>query len=115
MSAPEIPLLLDAASRFHGKLSCDGAARIDGALTGEVRSNGQLWIGPTATIRAEITGAQVVVEGEVRGDIVASQSIEIRAPARVFGNLSAPSLSIGDGSVFEGQCRRDAPCEPADG
>jgi cytoskeletal protein CcmA (bactofilin family) len=45
------------------------------------------------------------VSGEIRGNIVASDRIEIHAPGKVFGNIQAPTVIIDEGVVFEGNCR----------
>src|SRR6266702_1246013 len=60
--------------------------------------------GTSAVVNAQITGTSVVVHGKVTGDITARKRLEIRAPGKVFGNISTPSLVIHEGVVFEGQC-----------
>jgi len=47
----------------------------------------------------------VIVEGEVVGSIVAAERIELRAEARVYGDLETAVLVIEEGAVFEGQTR----------
>ncbi|MEM6994720.1 MAG: polymer-forming cytoskeletal protein [Myxococcota bacterium] len=111
MNANEITTILGKGSAFDGKLTFEGAVRIDGVFSGEIRTEGTLIIGETAVVKAEITAHVLVVEGEVRGDLTATGSIEIHAPARVYGNLATPSLEIEKGSVFEGNCQMQA--EPA--
>jgi cytoskeletal protein CcmA (bactofilin family) len=44
------------------------------------------------------------VGGEVKGNIQATNLIELHAPARVFGDLSAPAVVIDAGVVFHGNC-----------
>jgi cytoskeletal protein CcmA (bactofilin family) len=81
--------------------------RIDGEFSGEISTKGTLIVGETAEVKAQIAAARIVIEGVVRGDISASESIEIHAPARVYGNLSTPALEIQRGSVFEGNSQMD--------
>jgi cytoskeletal protein CcmA (bactofilin family) len=107
MSTPEITTILGKGSAFDGKLTFEGAVRIDGEFSGEIRTQGTLIVGETAEVKAQITAARIVIEGVVRGDIAATESIEIHAPARVYGNLSTPSLEIQRGSVFEGNSQMD--------
>ena len=45
--------------------------------------------------------------GEVRGDINAEEKIEIHAPGRVIGNISAPTVTIDEGVIFEGHCQME--------
>lgn len=107
MNTPDITTILGKGSAFDGKLTFEGAVRIDGEFSGEIRTQGTLIIGETAEVKAQIIAARIIVEGVVRGDLSASESIEIHAPARVYGNLSSPALEIQRGSVFEGSCQMD--------
>src|SRR2546428_7669528 len=95
---------LGKGSRVAGKLAFEGAARIEGHVEGEIAAQDTLTIGESAVINAQITGTSVVVHGKVTGDITARRRLEIRAPGRVCGNISTPSLVIHEGVVFEGQC-----------
>ena len=105
----EITALLGPGTRFEGKLDFDGRVRVDGWFRGEIRSDDTLIVGEGAEIYAEIQVATVIVKGgSIEGNIRATRSIEIHAPARVIGNLHAPSLSIGKGVEFQGTCRMDA-------
>jgi cytoskeletal protein CcmA (bactofilin family) len=107
MNNPEITTILGKGSAFDGKLTFEGAVRIDGDFSGEIMTQGTLIIGETAEIKAEIFASRIVIEGSVRGDITATESIEIHAPARVYGNLATPSLEIERGSMFEGNSRME--------
>jgi len=95
---------LGKGSRITGKLVFEGTARIEGQIDGEITAQETLTIGESAVVKARITGGTVIVHGQVTGDITARTRIELRAPGRVVGNLSTPSLVIQEGSVLEGQC-----------
>jgi cytoskeletal protein CcmA (bactofilin family) len=103
---------LGKGSRIAGKLTFEGAVRIEGQVEGEIAAQDTLTIGETAVINAQIAGTSVVVHGRVTGDITARKRLEIRAPGKVFGNVSTPSLVIHEGVVFEGQCTMSG-TEPA--
>ncbi len=108
MTTPEITTILGKGSSFDGKLTFEGAVRIDGTFAGEIRTEGTLIVGQGAEVKAQIYAARLIIEGIVRGDACASDSIEIHAPAKVYGNLSTPSLEIQKGSVFEGNCQMES-------
>jgi len=91
-------------SRVSGQLSFQGAARIDGKVDGEVTCQGTLTIGEEAEVKAKLTGQVVVIRGKVEGNVLAKERIELLAPARLIGNISAPRLIITDGVVFDGDC-----------
>jgi cytoskeletal protein CcmA (bactofilin family) len=107
MSTSEITTILGKGSAFDGKLTFEGTVRIDGEFSGEIRTQGTLIIGESAEVKAQIHASRIVVEGVVRGDLTASESIEIHAPAKVYGNLATPSLEIQKGSVFEGNSQME--------
>ncbi len=107
MSTPEITTILGQGSTFEGKLTFEGAVRIDGDFKGEIRTSGTLIVGETANIDAQIIGVAVVVHGQVHGDIEAKDAVELRAPARVRGNIATPSLEIEKGAHFDGSCKME--------
>lgn len=94
---------LDRGAKISGKLHFEGPARIDGQVDGEVVGK-DITIGESAVVTAQITAESVVVCGKVKGEITASQRIEIRPTAKVSGNISAPKLVVQEGAVFEGNC-----------
>jgi len=61
-------------------------------------------ISESAVVTAQIRAASVSVAGKVSGDIIATQRIEIRANAKMSGNLTAPILVVQEGALFEGHC-----------
>jgi cytoskeletal protein CcmA (bactofilin family) len=99
-----INAFLGADTEFEGKLSFKGSVRIDGRLKGEILTDGTLIVGETASLESNIQVSHIIISGEVRGNITASDRIEIHAPARVFGNIETPVLVIAEGVVFEGNC-----------
>ena len=103
-NAKEIQASLGKGSRVEGKLSFEGSVRIDGQVEGDINAQDTVVIGKNAEVTAQIHANTVVVEGRVNGDVTARQRIELRAPAKLFGNLVTPSLVIHEGAVFEGHC-----------
>jgi cytoskeletal protein CcmA (bactofilin family) len=104
----EISTLLGRGSEFEGKLTFEGAVRIDGKLSGEIFSDGILIVGEGAEVNAEIDIGEIVVQGTITGNIRAKRSIEIKAPAKVKGDITTPSLQIDKGVIFEGKCFMEA-------
>lgn len=98
----DIIAILGKGSEFDGKLTFEGAVKIDGRFTGQVYSKGTLIIGENAKVKAEIAVSTVVVQGEVSGNIKAPNCVELHAPARLIGNLMTPTLLIQKGVIFEG-------------
>ncbi len=115
MASNEITTILGKGSSFDGKLTFEGAVRIDGVFSGEIETKGTLMIGETAEVKAKIHASQIIIEGLIRGEIIATNSLEIHDSARVYGNLLCPSLMIQKGAIFEGTCRMESAAAGAAG
>jgi cytoskeletal protein CcmA (bactofilin family) len=100
----EINAFLGKDTEFEGKLTFNGAVRIDGRFKGEIFSQGTLIVGESAMIESAIHASHIIISGEIRGNIRADNRIEIHAPGRVFGNIQAPVVVIEEGVIFEGNC-----------
>lgn len=95
---------LDRGSRMQGELHFEASFRVDGVFEGTVRSKGRLVVGERGEVDGDVQVAQVLVSGEVRGTIEASEQIHVAPGGRVLADISTPSLMIEDGAVFEGRC-----------
>jgi cytoskeletal protein CcmA (bactofilin family) len=94
---------LDQGTKISGKLRFEGPARIDGNIDGEIDGK-EITIGESAAVTAQIRADSIVVHGKVKGEITATQRIEIHPTAKIIGNITAPKLIIHEGAIFEGQC-----------
>jgi len=101
----EINAFLGKDTEFEGKFSFTGAVRIDGKFNGEIESSGTLIVGETATMQSQIHVADMIISGEVHGDVVAENKLEISVPGKLFGNIQTPKLVIEEGVIFEGKCK----------
>jgi cytoskeletal protein CcmA (bactofilin family) len=98
---------LGKGSEFQGKLTFEGAVRIDGRFHGEIFSEGILIIGETAQVKAEINVASVVVQGQLVGNIKAANCIELHSTCHLVGNIYSPCLYVQKGAIFEGNSVMD--------
>lgn len=93
---------------FNGRLHVDGS--VEGALHGE-SENAVLTLSNTARIKGEINAPHVVINGEVNGDVTATQRLELAAGARVEGNVYYKVMEMSAGAQINGKIvhRGDAP------
>ncbi len=77
-------------------------------MDGEISANYVVIIGKSAVISAHLNAASVVIAGKISGDIIAGRRVEIRATAKVLGNLTTPVLVVHDRALFEGHCTMNA-------
>jgi cytoskeletal protein CcmA (bactofilin family) len=87
---------------FKGDLSADEDLLIQGRVEGSVTHTQRLTVGPQGTVKANIRAQLIVVEGTVEGDLSAEKSIFVKETAKVWGNISAPTVSILEGASFSG-------------
>jgi cytoskeletal protein CcmA (bactofilin family) len=100
----KITTTLGKETNFNGVLRFKESLKIDGTFEGEIESPGFLYIENGATVKANIKVGSVVVGGVVRGNIEASERLEMLTTGKVFGNIRTAKLNIADGVVFEGKC-----------
>jgi cytoskeletal protein CcmA (bactofilin family) len=94
---------LGKGTEFDGKLTFRGTVRIDGHFKGEISCDGNVIVGEEAVVEADMHVSYIVITGEVRGNITADQRVDIRASAKVFGNIRAPSVVMDQGALFWGE------------
>jgi cytoskeletal protein CcmA (bactofilin family) len=100
----EVNAYLGKGSKVAGKLTFEGTVRVDGQVEGEVAAQDTLIVGETAIVNAQVIGSTIIIKGKVTGDITARKRVEIKAPGKLFGNVTTPSLIIQEGVIFEGHC-----------
>lgn len=88
----------------EGKLSFADTVRIDGNFKGEINATGTLVVGEGGLVEGLIKVGSAVVTGEIQGTLEATSKVELKAPGKMFGEMSTPNLIIGDGAIFEGTC-----------
>jgi cytoskeletal protein CcmA (bactofilin family) len=77
---------------------------IDGRVEGTVTlTESRLTIGPNANVAADLTARDLLIHGQVQGNIVASGRVELRAGSVVEGDVRALRLAIEDNAVFRGK------------
>jgi len=97
---------------FEGNLKFYGKIRIDGHFKGEILGEGTLVVGEGARIDSEVHVSCVLNSGEIHGNVLADQKIEIRAPGKVLGNIQAPTIVINEGAAIQGNCRTNPVKKP---
>ncbi len=91
-------------SKVIGKVTFQGPAELDGYVEGEVEAHDKLTIGESAVINAKVTGGDIIVKGQINGDLIASKRLALHRTAKVVGSISSANLSIEDGAILEGKC-----------
>jgi cytoskeletal protein CcmA (bactofilin family) len=96
---------IDEGSEIEGRYAFRGALMLNGRFKGELTSPDTLIVGEKAVVHGEIHAGQVVVRGEIVGNVTATERIELRGAARLIGDIDAPVVVVEEGVLFEGHCR----------
>jgi len=78
--------------------------RINGKFEGNLETKGNLTIGSTAVVFADITGDNIIIDGKVRGKITAKERLTLLPSAVVEGEIYPAKLNIAEGAILEGRC-----------
>lgn len=99
--------ILDVNAAMQGSLVFSDPVnlRINGKFEGNLTTKGNLIIGASADVKADISGEDITVAGTVKGNIRASEGIKLTSTAKVFGDIDVPEVTIEKGAVFNGKCR----------
>ena len=90
---------------INGSIKFDKVMRVDGKFEGEMVTNdGELIVGKTGTVKANVKVKNASIEGRLEGNIVAAEKVELKHKAQLFGDLQARTLVIEEGVIFNGQC-----------
>jgi cytoskeletal protein CcmA (bactofilin family) len=100
----KISNVLGPDTSYKGTLKSDGNVRVDGVFEGHIETVGNVIIGPSGKVLADIVASSVQVWGAVRGNITAQGRLEILSTGRVWGDIKVTSMLIDEGGMFRGQC-----------
>ncbi len=103
----EVRVSLGADAEVSGRLSFTTATRIEGKLKGEIRSVDLLVVGPQAQVQATVHAHVLIVLGQIEGNVMCTDRLEIRPGGRLLGDVETRALVIAEGGYFEGQCRME--------
>ena len=99
---------LGPSLRVKGEITGSEDLAIEGSLEGTVQlDERKLTIGATAKVAADIVAAEVVVCGNLKGNVRAKNRIEIERDGSLTGDLNTPQILIEDGAYFKGSIEID--------
>lgn len=102
MKAMSDTTIIGKDSQLSGKISGRGDVEIHGHLEGDIEVEGEISIESEGSTLGDLTGRCVTVRGAVKGDLVASERIELGDGARVVGDLRAPRIIIATTALVRG-------------
>ena len=88
---------------FKGELNFKNTLCIDGKFEGKLTTGDKLIVAEGGVVQADIDAGTVICKGRIRGNITASQKVEIHSTGKILGDVLSPALMIELGAVFNGK------------
>jgi cytoskeletal protein CcmA (bactofilin family) len=88
---------------IKGEISGSESLFIDGKVEGTINLPGnRVTVGRNGQVAANIVAREIVVLGKIRGNVVATDRVDIRSEGALTGDVAAARISIEDGAFFKG-------------
>jgi cytoskeletal protein CcmA (bactofilin family) len=103
VAAPGDQATIGKGLYIKGEISGTESLYIDGKVEGSINLPGnRVTIGRNGQVAASINAREIVVLGKIRGNVSASDRVDIRAEGSLAGDVAAARISIEDGAFFTG-------------
>lgn len=90
--------------KIQGDLNSEGNIRIEGQVTGKVKTTQNVYAGQASKIAADVLAGSAVIAGEVQGNMKISGNLVLQSTAKVLGDIACAILRVEDGAQFTGKC-----------
>ena len=88
---------------IKGEITGTESLFVDGKVEGSINLPGnRITVGRNGQVAASVTAREIVILGKVRGNVSASDRVDIRAEGSLTGDVAAARISIEDGAFFKG-------------
>ncbi len=88
---------------IKGEISGSESLYVDGKVEGSINLPGnRVTVGRNGNVAASINAREVIILGKVRGNVTATDRVDIRAEGSLGGDVTAARISIEDGAFFKG-------------
>ncbi|MCE5285275.1 MAG: polymer-forming cytoskeletal protein [Pelosinus sp.] len=99
----QVETVIGKGTQIQGSITASGI-RIDGQLDGDLTSSGDVLVGDSGVLNAEIKARNAVIAGMVKGNVEVAGKLELMPTAKLCGDIKVGMLIIGEGAVFKGAC-----------
>lgn len=98
-----------AGTTWSGILKSSAEIRVEGTFDGEIETARTLHVAQSATVKATVRAAIVIVAGHLDGQVECSERLEVLQSGRVSGQITAGAIVVKEGAFLGGQLRMGAP------
>ena len=93
---------------LEGNVETYGNIRIEGKVTGNVKSKSKVALGPSSFVQGNVIAQNADLEGEVKGRIEVAELLVLKATAVIHGDIVTGKLVVEPGALFNGTCKMGA-------
>jgi cytoskeletal protein CcmA (bactofilin family) len=113
---PKIETLVGAKTRINGDVQFTGGFHLDGFINGNVRGDAGavLSVSEQGCVEGSVSVPRVVLNGVVKGDIAATDRVELGPKARVLGNVHYTTIETAIGAQINGKLIHRAVASPVE-
>lgn len=104
--------LINEGCKISGSISGSGNYLINGEIDGDCDLDGTVTLAQNGLWKGTIKATDVIVAGQVEGDIVATDKVEITETARITGTVSGEAIAVAEGAVVQGVMKTTGRAEP---
>lgn len=101
--------LLSRNVAIEGEISGEENLHVDGSIRGRIQLGGNLFVGASGNVEADVEATNVVIQGKIVGNVKAEKQLEIQPSGRLIGDCTAASIDIREGAVFDGRSSMKRP------
>ncbi|MGB8836262.1 MAG: polymer-forming cytoskeletal protein [Candidatus Acidiferrales bacterium] len=95
---------IGAGLKIRGDISGNSNLVIEGDVQGKVQMiNGRVTVGPTGRVHADIEALEISIDGNVQGNLKATESVRLGAHSHVQGSILTRRIAIDDGARLRGK------------
>ncbi|WP_243018583.1 MULTISPECIES: bactofilin family protein [Candidatus Cardinium] len=97
--------IIGQGSHLEGNINTTGNLRIEGKITGGIKTKAKLVLSHTAQVEGNIVAHNAEIGGEVKGTIEVVELLVLKSTATVWGDIVANKLVFEEGAYFDGKCK----------
>ena len=90
--------------KIQGDLTSEGNIRIEGQVSGKVKTSQSVFVNQGAKIAADVIAGNAVIGGDVQGNLKISGHLILQTTAKITGDVTCSILRVEDGAQFTGKC-----------
>ena len=95
--------LLSKKVKIEGDIQGDEDLRVEGHFKGTIKVVGDIIVGPSGVVEADVEADNIVIQGQITGNVLARKQLEIQSSGQLLGDCKAQSIDIREGARFEGR------------